>query len=332
MNIREMKEEREYRLLRDCAVHARASVGREREEAPCTVRTVFERDRDRIIHSKAFRRLRDKTQVFISPEGDHYRTRLTHTLEVSQIARTLAAALGLNENLTEAIALGHDLGHTPFGHTGEAALNEVCPFPFKHNEQSLRIVKTLEADGRGLNLCGEVLDGILNHGTADTPSTLEGAAVRFADKIAYINHDIDDAIRAGILKESQLPPECIAVLGESGSARINTMIIDIVNESSAVPELRKSPAVEQATKRLRAFLFETVYIGSEAKADEQKARELIIALYEYFTKNPASMPIFFRELAEREGISRAVCDYVAGMTDSFAVKTYRELFIPKSWG
>ena len=297
---------------------------------PCEIRTCYERDRDRILHSKSFRRLKHKTQVFIAPEGDHYRTRLTHTLEVSQIARTIAVALELNEPLTEAIALGHDLGHTPFGHTGEDVLNEICPFPFEHNLQSLRVVRELE-NGTGLNLTFEVQDGIVNHCSGYEPSTLEGKAVFASDKIAYINHDIDDAVRSGILSYADLPKDCIDVLGNSHSKRINTMIKDVITQSKGKNDIVKSKEIEEATLKLRAFLFDHIYIGSKAKHEEEKVRVILIQLYEFFTEHPNKMPKEYIERAEKDGLARSVCDYIAGMTDRYAVRIFEELFIPSSW-
>ncbi len=335
MNIRQYKEQREINTLSEYASLSINSKGRMYDIGDDDVRTCFERDRDRIIHSKSFRRLKDKTQVFISPEGDHYRTRLTHTLEVSQIARSISVALRLNETLTEAIALGHDLGHTPFGHTGEAVLDEILrntPLNgFEHSAHSLRIVDILERDGKGLNLTYEVRNGIINHSTSSNPETLEGKVVRFSDKIAYINHDIDDAIRAGIITEDDLPKECIKVLGKSHSERINTMIVDIVNNSMDKDDIIKSAEVEEATKELRRFMFETVYIGSSAKADEDKAKNVVKSLYEYFRNKPEEMGEGYFHRVSSEGIDRCVADYIAGMTDSFAIKTFKKLFIPMSW-
>ncbi|MCL1803556.1 MAG: deoxyguanosinetriphosphate triphosphohydrolase [Eubacteriaceae bacterium] len=323
MNIREQKEQREHSLLSLYAIKSTESKGRQQPEEPCPVRTCFERDRDRIVHSKAFRRLIHKTQVFISPEDDHYRTRLTHSIEVSQVARTIAVALGLNEALTEAIALGHDLGHTPFGHVGEAALNEVCPFPFEHNIQSLRIVERLEG-GSGLNLTWEARDGIKNHCTGYTPSTLEGKAVFAADKIAYINHDIDDAIRAGIITEADIPAQLAEVLGDSASSRINNMVIDIVCASAGTDSIKKSDEVGEATMLLRDFLFENVYYRKEAEPQEREAKETLKSLYHYFIKNPEKMPQEYMIIVEEESLERAVCDYVAGMTDNYALSLFSQ--------
>ncbi|MBC7343933.1 MAG: deoxyguanosinetriphosphate triphosphohydrolase [Clostridia bacterium] len=324
MILREKVEEREASILAPWACLSRDSRGREREEPPCRLRTAFQRDRDRIIHCKAFRRLKHKTQVFIAPEGDHYRTRLTHTLEVSQVSRTIARALGLNEDLTEAIALGHDLGHTPFGHAGEEALNEVVPGGFKHNEQSLRVVDVLER----LNLTWEVRDGILNHTGQSLPATLEGQVVRVADRIAYINHDIDDALRAGILAPDDLPQDCLEILGFGHRERINTMVIDLVEHSWGRPVIKMSAAVQAAMDALRDFLFRHVYIGSLAKAEEGKAKHLIKELYAYLVDNPDRLPEEKRQEACQVGVERYVCDYIAGMTDNYVIAEFRRLFVP----
>lgn len=294
------------------------------------MRTGFMRDRDRIIYSKAFRRLKHKTQVFISPEGDHYRTRSTHTLEVSQISRTLARALRLNEDLTEAIALGHDLGHTPFGHTGEFALNEVFPPGFRHNEQSLRVVDKLEGE-RGLNLTWEVRDGILCHTGPQLPATLEGQIVRIADRISYINHDIDDAIRAGIIQENDLPRECVSILGNRHKVRINTMVTDIIEKSWGKPEITMSDDVQVATDGLRSFLFHRVYIGSIAKKEEAKAQRIVKTLYEYYLENPDFLKKDLKTKVSGEELARCVVDYIAGMTDRFAMKTFERHFVPNVW-
>ncbi|GAB6158083.1 deoxyguanosinetriphosphate triphosphohydrolase [Desulfotomaculum varum] len=330
MEIRLRTEELENKHLSPFACRSSMSKGRERPEEPCPVRTVFQRDRDRIIHSKAFRRLKLKTQVFIIPEGDHYRTRLTHTLEVAQIARTCAKALGLNEDLTEAIALGHDLGHTPFGHAGEQVLNRLYEDGFKHNEQSLRVVDLLEGQ-RGLNLTYEVRDGILNHTGPQKPATLEGQIVRIADRIAYINHDIDDALRAGVLLQQDLPRDCLQVLGATHSQRINTMVLDLVQSSMGKPAITMSPAVQEAMDRLRTFMFDHVYIGSEAKKEEDKARHVVEGLYLYYIRQPRLLPEYLLQRLDREGVARAVADYIAGMTDRFAVAQYKKLFIPKGF-
>ncbi|MBO4626853.1 MAG: deoxyguanosinetriphosphate triphosphohydrolase [Lachnospiraceae bacterium] len=333
LTIRKMLEEREHLMLRPCAAHSDESLGRLRDEPQCDIRTVFQRDRDRIIHSKSFRRLKDKTQVFLTPEGDHYRTRMTHTLEVSQIARSISKALLLNEDLTEAIALGHDLGHTPFGHAGERALNRVTPGGFRHNEQSIRVVSVLEKDGAGLNLTREVLDGILNHQTESHPFTLEGNVVRFADKLAYVNHDIDDAIRGHIIRESDIPTELTDLLGHSLKERLNTLVHDIVIHSQDREEIVMSKEVSEAFTALRTYMFENVYTNPVAKGQEAKAERLVEHLYEYYTKHTDALPEeLARLIANGENPALVVTDYVAGMTDKFAVATYEELMIPKAWG
>lgn len=330
MNLRCLREEMEDEILSRYACRSNKSRGRKYQEQECSVRTAFQRDRDRIIHSKSFRRLQHKTQVFIIPEGDHYRTRLTHTLEVAQIAHTVARALNLNEDLTEAIALGHDLGHTPFGHIGEDALNEVYPGGFRHNEQSLRVVECLEAD-RGLNLTREVRDGILNHTGLVVPETLEGQVVKIADRIAYINHDIDDAIRGGILSPEQLPRDCVEILGKEHRERINTMVTDLIENSWNKNVIQMSSTVGLAMDQLRTFLFENVYIGSDAKREEVKARRVVQYLYEYFVKHPEKIPAQRLQTAGEGGIERAACDYIAGMTDRYAVSQFEELFIPRGF-
>lgn len=333
MTIREQLELREIEYLSPYATLSKDSRGRDRAEEECDIRPVFQRDRDRILHCKAFRRLKQKTQVFLLPKGDHYRTRLTHTLEVSQNARTIAKALRLNEDLVEAIALGHDLGHTPFGHAGERALDEVCPLGFQHNEQSVRVVKRLEKQGEGLNLTWEVRDGILNHKSAGTPHTLEGQIVRLSDKIAYINHDIDDAIRGGVLKEEDIPKTYREILGNSTRVRLDTMIHNVIINSMDQPEIRMSPEVEQATMALRAFMFENVYKNPVAKGEEEKAINMVTNLYEYYWKHIQLLPDQFLEMLEEEGGTpeRIVCDYIAGMTDTYAIKKFEEYFIPESW-
>lgn len=331
--LREIQEKKEYDLLSPYATKAAESKGRLLDEEKCSIRTDFQRDRDRIIHCKSFRRLKHKTQVFITPEGDHYRTRLTHTLEVAQIARTIAKALFLNEDLTEAIALAHDLGHTPFGHAGEEILNEVCPLGFKHYEQSLRVVNFLEKNGKGLNLSWEVRDGILNHPSKGSPGTLEGKIVQISDKIAYINHDIDDAIRGQVLREEELPKDCIEVLGKTFTERINTMIHDIVENSINKPYIKMSPEVEESMKKLRKFMFTNVYIGSKAKEQEEKAQYIVKELYNYFINNPSDIPEDFYLIYEgkNEDLERIVCDYIAGMTDRYAINKYCEIYVPSSW-
>ncbi|WP_077367935.1 deoxyguanosinetriphosphate triphosphohydrolase [Anaerosalibacter sp. Marseille-P3206] len=335
MNIRLKTEEVENLILSEFATLSQNSKGRLIEEPNCNIRTVFQRDRDRIIHSKAFRRLKHKTQVFISPGGDHYRTRLTHTLEVSQISRTLARALRLNEDLTEAIALGHDLGHTPFGHTGENVLNSVHPNGFRHNEQSLRIVDFLEHNAKriGLNLTHEVRDGILNHSGNNKPNTLEGLIVRKADRIAYINHDIDDSIRANIISPDEIPVDCVKVLGETHGERINTMILDIINNSMGKNSIYMSEEIEYYTMKLRDFMFEKVYLNRKAKKEEEKAEYIILELYKYYYKKPENLPLEHRMFYEERGFLKEdmVCDYIAGMTDRYAINLFYNIFIPKPW-
>lgn len=331
MTIREQLEEREYDYLSVYAARSRESRGREKEETECDIRPVFQRDRDRILHCKAFRRLRQKTQVFLLPDGDHYRTRLTHTLEVSQNARTIAKALRLNEDLAEAIALGHDLGHTPFGHAGERALNAV--YHFEHNEQSLRVVERLERKGRGLNLTWEVRDGILNHKTAGRPHTLEGQIVRLSDKIAYINHDIDDAIRGGILREEEIPAEIRNVLGATGKERLDTMVHNVIVNSMECPAIQMSEEVSQAMADLRKFMFQNVYLNPEAKGEEQKAIRLVKQLYEYYIEHPERLPEKYADAIQKEidPKEQIICDFIAGMTDHYAVMKYEEIFVPQAW-
>lgn len=333
LHLREIQEKREFDLLSPYAVKSKESKGRQFDEPKCDIRTDFQRDRDRILHCKTFRRLKHKTQVFISPEGDHYRTRLTHTLEVAQIARTIARALSLNEDLTEAIALGHDLGHTPFGHSGEQILNEVCPLGFSHSEQSLRVVEFLERNGRGLNLTWEVRDGIINHQTKGRPSTLEGKVVQISDKIAYINHDIDDAIRGKIIRENDLPKDCVEILGNSFSERINTMIRNVIDNSIYQPDIKMSDEVGTMMKKLRSFMFENVYIGSQAKNQEKKAQYIVKQLYYYFIEHPESIPgeFYLHYQSGEETKERIVCDYIAGMTDRYAINKYCEIYVPSSW-
>ena len=333
MNIREEQEKREHLIFSPYASFSDESRGRDRDEEPCPMRTIYQRDRDGIIHCKAFRRLKHKTQVFLAPEGDHYRTRLTHTLEVAQIARSIARALNLNEDLTEAIALGHDLGHTPFGHAGERTLNSLCPMGFAHYKQSIRVVEFLEKDGQGLNLTWEVRDGILNHRTSGNPSTLEGKAVRLSDKIAYINHDIDDGIRAGILKESDIPSEYTDVLGNSTKERLNTMISDIIMNSIGKNDLVMSEPVHKAMTELRKFMFESLYLNPTAKSEEAKADKLITELYRYYVANTDKLPDtykrFITEFDERP--EQVVCDYIAGMSDQYSISKFQEIFVPKAW-
>ena len=332
MTIRESMEQMERETLSPYASLSQNSRGRDVDEPQCDIRPVYQRDRDRILHSKSFRRLKSKTQVFLDPQGDHYRTRLTHTLEVSQNARTIAKALRLNEDLVEAIALGHDLGHTPFGHAGEQKLNELCFGGFRHNEQSVRVVEKLEKSGQGLNLTWEVRDGILNHQTELMPSTLEGKIVRFSDKIAYINHDIDDAIRGQVLREEEIPKEIRQILGGNTRVRLNTMIHDIVGNSIHQNQIAMSKDVEQAMKDLRSFMFEHVYRNPVAKGEEKKAKSLLEFLYQYYYEHIELLPqkyLNMLELGERQ--DRVVCDYIAGMTDEFAYRQFEEYFLPKSW-
>ena len=332
MNIRESVEAWEDEYLSPYAMHSKDSKGRLKNEEQCDIRPVFQRDRDRIIHSKAFRRLKDKTQVFLTPEGDHYRTRLTHTLEVSQTARTIAKALALNEELVEAIALGHDLGHTPFGHAGERALNRVCPTGFKHNEQSVRTVDKLEKDGQGINLTYEVRDGILNHQTSGMPATLEGKVVRLSDKIAYIHHDMDDAIRGGILNEKDVPKEIAKAIGATCGQRLDHFIHDIVNTSESTDDVRMSEETAQAMTDMRRFMFERVYQNPIAKAEEGKAETLIETLYYYYLDHIMLLPDFLLDLIERgESKEAVVCDYIGAMTDRFVIAKYQEIYIPKTW-
>ncbi len=332
MTIRESLEANEKEILSPRAMLSIASRGRLRDEEQCDIRPVFQRDRDRILHCKSFRRLKDKTQVFLTPDGDHYRTRMTHTLEVSQNARTIAKALRLNEDLVEAIALGHDLGHTPFGHAGERALNGICPLGFKHNEQSLRTVDKLEKDGQGLNLTFEVRDGILNHQTDGKPCTLEGKIVRLSDKIAYFHHDMDDAIRGHILTEEEVPGQVSEVLGRTCGERLDHFIHDIVISSAGKDDICMSAEVEDAMKKLRHFMFVHVYQNPKAKGEEGKAEGVIETLYSYYLNHIDLLPKFLLAmLDEGEYRERIVCDYISSMTDRFALRQYEELFIPKSW-
>ena len=334
MEYRLFQEELEEKILSPLAAKSAASKGRLRPEEKCDFRTDFQRDRDRIIHCKAFRRMKHKTQVFISPEGDHYRTRLTHTLEVAQIARTIARALRLNEDLTEAIALGHDLGHTPFGHAGERKLDELCKDRggFAHNEQSLRVADRLEKDGKGLNLTWEVRDGILHHRTSGKPSTLEGKIVQLSDKIAYTNHDIDDAIRAGMLRPREIPREIVAKIGTRSSSRINAMVRDTIQNSMGRNEICMSEEMRNTLKELRAFMFRHVYASDIAVAEHKKAEKIIGDLFDYYLEYPEEMSQEFQALLEDgDSVRQVVCDYIACMTDRFAVAKYKELFIPQEW-
>ncbi len=332
MTIREQLELREREYLSPFAALSENSRGRDVDEPQCDIRPVYQRDRDRILHCKAFRRLKDKTQVFLSPKGDHYRTRLTHVLEVSQNARTIAKALRLNEELTEAIALGHDLGHTPFGHAGERMLNEIVAGGFSHNEQSVRIVERLEKDGRGLNLTWEVRDGIRNHRSDGHPATLEGCVVRLSDKIAYVNHDIDDAIRAGIMREEEIPNDLREVLGGSTRERLNTLIHDTIITSQDQNEIHMSDAVQAAMDELRQFMFDHVYTNPIAKGEENKAKELLERLFMYYMDRVDELGSTQQVMLEAgEPLDRVVCDYIAGMTDQYAVAKFNEIFVPKQW-
>lgn len=329
-NIREMIENVEANTLSPYATLAANSKGRKRFEEKDALRTDFQRDRDRIIHSKSFRRLKHKTQVFLSPESDHYRTRLTHTLEVSQIARTIARALRLNEDLTEAIALGHDLGHTPFGHAGERALDDCVPFDFTHYEQSVRVVEKLEKNFKGLNLTSEVINGILCHTKGKEADTLEGRIVRLADKIAYINHDIDDAIRAGVILESDIPTDISTFLGNSKSKRITSLVNSIVNNSK--DDIKMDLKTEEHFLKLHEFLFTSVYRNPVAKSEETKVDGIIKGLFNYYMQKPDRLPCEYLEIIRNEGLERAVADYIAGMTDHYAISFYSDIYIPKSWG
>ena len=330
MTVREQTQTIERLTLSRYAALSERSRGRRRPEPEDPLRPCYQRDRDRILHCKAFRRLKQKTQVFLSPEGDHYRTRLTHTLEVSQIARTIARALRLNEDLTEAIALGHDLGHTPFGHAGERALNKLCPGGFTHYRQSLRVVDSLEKDGRGLNLSWEVRNGIITHTTGAWARTLEGCAVRYADHIAFLNHDIEDAITAGVLSPEAIPADAVRVLGRTKSERITTMITDLVANTPG-DRMGFSSEVEDAYLLLKDFMYSTVYVDKEAKREEGKVDKLVGELYERLSTNPSLMPTFYMQIAFNEGIDRAVADYISGMSDQFAVRLFEELFVPQKW-
>ena len=329
MTIREETEKIERRTLNPHAALAAGTRGREIPRPLCDIRTEYQRDRDRIIHCKSFRRLMNKTQVFLSPEGDHYRTRLTHTLEVCQIARTIARALRLNEDLTEAIAMGHDLGHTPFGHAGEDVLSKVCPHGFRHSVQSVRVVEALENGGKGLNLTWEVRNGILCHSSGEPAATWEGRVVRYADKIAYMNHDIDYAIRAGVLTDEEIPWNVRAHLGRTKSERITTLIRALVENSR--DDIRMDDVHQKLYDELRSFLFEAVYTNPEAKGEEGKAKQVVRQLYDYFVAHGESLPNEYRRIAEESDIHRAVCDYISGMSDRYCTSLYEELFVPRSW-
>ena len=330
---REDRQDIERLMLSPLASRAELSKGRERVEPECEIRTCYQRDVDRITHSKAFRRLKHKTQVFLRPEGDHYRTRLTHTLEVSRIARTIARALRLNEDLTEAIALGHDLGHTPFGHAGERALNYILSDEggFTHNQQSLRVVERLERDGQGLNLTYEVKNGILCHSGDIKPDTHEGVIIHISDRIAYINHDVDDAIRAGIFRETDIPEEIICAFGSNHSERINTLILDVIRESERCGEIRMSPQVLFVFDSFRDFMFRNVYLNMKAKSEERKVFGILNGIFTHYVDAPDEMPDDFQRIAAHDGLRRAVCDFVSGMTDKYAMHIYEELFIPEAW-
>ena len=330
--IRDLFLEREKTTLSEFAFLTSETKGREYPYNQCSVRTEFQRDRDKIIHSSSFRRLMHKTQVFLAPVDDHYRTRLTHTLEVTQIARIIARALRLNEDLTEAAALGHDLGHTPFGHAGEDAMRTCFDPDFAHYKQSLRVVEKLENDGMGLNLTWEVRDGILNHTGKNMASTLEGVIVKFADRIAYINHDIDDARRAGILCPTDIPKDIRDVLGDGHSDRINRMVLAVIQGSEGKPEIRMTDEIQQATDELRSFLFANVYENSVAKSEDEKAKALLVRLFEYYSERPELMPQVYFNNVDSEGVGRCVCDYISSMTDRFAIDTYNALFVPRGWG
>lgn len=329
MNAREISEQNERLILCNKAMFSSETAGRKQPETESDLRTCYQRDRDRIIHCKAFRRLKHKTQVFLSPESDHYRTRLTHTLEVAQIARTIARALRLNEDLTEAIALGHDLGHTPFGHAGERALQELTITGFTHYEQSVRVCEKIEKNGKGLNLTAEVLDGILHHTRGEEAHTLEGRIVRTADRVAYINHDIDDAVRAGVIAESDIPRDIAAALGDTKSRRINTLVEAIVKNSDDT--IKMDPETEKYYDKLHEFLFESVYKNPVAKSEETKVSGIVEGLIKYFFKNPEKMPEEYLKIAAAEGKERAVTDYIAGMTDHYAVTVFSDIYIPKAW-
>ncbi len=313
------------------ACKSKQTRGRDRQETECAMRTDFQRDRDRIIYCKAFRRLKNKTQVFFSPEGDHYVTRLTHTLDVAQIARSLARALSLNEDLAEAIALGHDLGHTPFGHSGERILDKLSPTGFRHNEQSVRVVEVLEKDGKGLNLTYEVRDGILNHKKSGKPMTLEGKCVSIADRVAYINHDLDDAVRAGILTASDVPEEIRAVLGNSSRERINTAISSVYRKSVGKNYVAMEADVEKASDKLRSFMFDRVYFSGSARGEEIKAERMLSAMYDYFVRDLSRLPRSFAVLTDKYPAEQVVCDYLSSMTDRYAVYTFNRIFVPKGW-
>uniref|UniRef100_UPI004029F4AA deoxyguanosinetriphosphate triphosphohydrolase n=1 Tax=Faecousia sp. TaxID=2952921 RepID=UPI004029F4AA len=333
MTVREELERLEHRRLNPLAAFSDRSTGRPRPEPEREedVRTCYQRDTDRIVHSKAFRRLMHKTQVFLNPEGDHYRTRMTHTLEVTRIAKTVTRALGLNEDLAEAIAMGHDLGHTPFGHAGEAALTECWGRPFRHNEQSLRVVDILEKDGQGLNLCNEVREGIVGHTGPVIPKTLEGQIVRRADQIAYVNHDIDDAIRAGILTAEDIPRDIAAILGENQRDRINTLVCDMIFTSREAGSICMTQEIQKALADLRSFMFARVYHNPVAKGEESKAKDMLQMLFRFYVDHPEQLPADFQPQLSFDGLGRTVCDYIAGMTDNYAIEKFNEIFVPSGW-
>ena len=331
MDLRQQTQEKEKRILSPKACLSVQTKGRLREEPECQVRTCFQRDTDRIVYSKAFRRLKHKTQVFLQPEGDHYRTRMTHTLEVARIARTIARALSLNEDLTEAVALGHDLGHTPFGHAGERVLNELVPGGFAHYQQSVRVVDRLEKNGAGLNLTWEVRNGILCHTKGKQAATLEGQVVRLADQIAYINHDIEDALRGGVIYPMDIPLAISHILGFTHGERIDCLVSDVIRASTGQDEIRQSSEVGEAMASLKQFMFDSVYTNPLAKGEERKAQELIRCLFDHYCSEPDELPGDFQAIRIEEGVERAVCDYIAGMTDPFAVSEYQKLFIPMGW-
>ena len=330
---REARQDLERQILSPLASLAEESKGRERSDPECEIRTCYQRDIDRIIHSKSFRRLKHKTQVFLQPEGDHYRTRLTHTLEVARIGRTIARALSFNEDLAEAIALGHDMGHTPFGHAGERALNEILKNDggFKHNEQSLRVVERLEMDGRGLNLTYEVRNGIQCHTGKTKPVTMEGKIISIADRIAYINHDVDDAVRAGIMRETDIPEEITCAFGTKHGERINTLILDVINESNLSGEIRLSPQAAFLFDTFREFMFKNVYLNMKAKSEEKKVLGILYGIFAHYLDAPDELPEDYRRIAAQDGLRRAVCDFVSGMTDKYAMDQFSELYIPETW-
>ncbi len=331
LSAKERTYKKEEMFLSSYACRSADTRGRQREETPCSMRTDFQRDRDRIIYSKAFLRLKNKTQVFFSPEGDHFRTRMTHTIDVSQIARSIARSLALNEDLAEAIALGHDLGHTPFGHAGERVLNAISPLGFSHNVQSLRVVDVLEKEGKGLNLTFEVRDGILNHKKSGSPATLEGRAVSLADRIAYVNHDIEDAIRADLLRAEDLPAQDVKALGATSRERINTMITSIYENSMGENTVRMGKTEADALEDLRTFMFEKVYITPVSMREEERAKRMLFSMYDYFLKNKDKLPAFYLALSEEYPLEQVICDYLSSMTDKFAVAVFDNIFVPHSW-